>query len=106
MLLSKSVEIRQSETASRPTIRQSRISVFTQPRWKAAICSSRLNDAKCADFVEKKSVERRSRCVAAQQGAGRLAVAEALSLVAYGSEVFRSFHPTQSLAIRRLEVAG
>src|SRR6202022_3753924 len=32
MLLSKSIEIRQSETASRPTIRRSRICVFTQPR--------------------------------------------------------------------------
>ncbi|HEV3235504.1 MAG TPA: hypothetical protein VGZ25_00850 [Gemmataceae bacterium] len=37
MLLSKSIEIRQSETASRPTIRRSRICVFTQPRWEAAI---------------------------------------------------------------------
>jgi len=31
MLLSKSVEIRQSKTASRPTIRRSPICVFTQP---------------------------------------------------------------------------
>src|SRR5256885_3258864 len=31
MLLSTSVEIRQSETASRPTIRRSRICMFTQP---------------------------------------------------------------------------
>ena len=31
MLLSKSVEIRQSETASQPTIRRSRTCVFTQP---------------------------------------------------------------------------
>ena len=37
MLLSKSVEIRQSETASRPAIRRSRICIFTQPRWKAVI---------------------------------------------------------------------
>jgi hypothetical protein len=39
-----------------------------------------------ARILLRKSVERRSRCVAAQQGAGCLAAAEPLSLVAYGFE--------------------
>jgi uncharacterized protein len=43
MLLSKSVEIRQSKTASRPTIRRSRIYIFTQPRSKAEIQTKTLH---------------------------------------------------------------
>jgi len=42
------------------------------------------NDRRNRRILLKKSVERRSRCVAAQQGAGCLAAAEPLSLVAYG----------------------
>src|SRR5580658_3757956 len=43
MLLSKSVEIRQSKTTSRPTIRRSRICIFTQPRSKAEIQTKTLH---------------------------------------------------------------